>query len=314
MAGASNTERRSSYVMESTAGTTPSTPGFNRLPANSLNMTANPRVTEQRSITAGGQRTGVTRNGFAVSGSLSSGLIYGEFDDFFASLFQSDWSSNSMKNGESTKSMTLEDSIPQGAGGSKAYLRYRGVEASAATLTLTAGQDAQISFDLLGSGSDDAATTAITGSTYTDPTSIDVIGSGSDIGTIAMSGMGTLDCMRSCEVRFAYEGKEEQLKLSSDDLCGISRGALIPVVTGEFYVEDNFVSIYNAARSGTDFQLTIPIGSVANKKYDLVFFSCEFVEAPLVTGENGPAFQNFTIMPKYKDSESCTVRIRRNLA
>lgn len=314
MAGASNTERRSSYIMESTAGTTPSTPGFNRLPANTLNLTANPRISEQRSITAGGQRTGITRNGFAVSGSMSSGLIYGEFDDFLASVFQDTWESDVLKNGSETKSMTIEDSIPQGAGGSKAYLRYKGVEASAATLGLTAGQDAQISFDLIGIASDDAATTAITGSTYTDPSSIDVIGSGSDIGTIAMTGMGTLDCMRSCEVRFAYEGKEEQLKLGSNDLCGISRGSLIPVVTGEFYVEDNFVAIYNAARAGTDFQLTIPIGSVANKKYELVFFACEFTEAPLVTGESGPAFQNFTIMPKYKDSESCTVRLTRAVA
>lgn len=314
MAGASNTERRSSYVVETTAGTTPSTPAFNRLPFNTLNMTANPRVNEQRSITAGGQRTGITRNGFAVSGSASSGLIYGEFDDFFKTLFQGDWASNVLKNGDERHTVTIEDTIPQGQGGSLSYLRYRGVEATAATLALTAGSDATISFDLIGVGSDDAATAAITGSTYTDPTSIDVIGSGSDIGTITMSGMGTLDCMRSAEVRFAYEGKEEQLKISSDDLCGISRGAMIPVISGEFYIEDNFVSIYNACRAGTEFALTIPIGSVTNKKYDLYFPKCEFSEAPLVTGESGPAFQNFTIMPKYDSTEACTVRMRRALA
>ena len=313
MAGASNTERRSSYVVETAAGTTPATPAFKRLPFNTLSMTANPRISEQRSITAGGQRTGLTRNGFAVSGSASSGLIYGEFDDFFKSLFQNDWSSDVLKNGEGVHAVTIEDTIPQGQGGALSYMRFRGVEATAGTLSLTAGQDATISFDFLGVASDDAATTAITGSTYTDPTSINVIGSGSDVGTIAMSGLGTLDCMRSCEVRFTNEGKDEQLKLSSNDLCGINRGAMLPTISGEFYVEDNFITIYNASRAGTSFALTIPIGSVSGSKYDLFFPKCEFSETPLITGESGPAFQNFTILPMYDDTQACTVRMRRAL-
>jgi hypothetical protein len=314
MAGASNTERKTSIVIETTAGSTPATPSFKRLPVNVLNMSANPRVVEQRSIIAGGQRTGISRNGFAVSGSLSSGLIYGEFDDFFESMFQGSFASDVLKNANDTVAMTIEDSIPQGSGGSLAYLRYRGVEATGGTLNLVAGQDAALSFDLIGSGSDDAATSIITGATYADAGSFDTIGSGSDIGTITMSGMGDLDCMRSCEVRFTKEGKDENLRISSDDLCGISRGAMLPVVAGEFYVEDNFVDIYNASRAGTSFALTIPIGSVANEKYELFFPDCEFVEAPLVTGENGPAFQNFSIMPKFDTTEDCTVRLTRNIA
>lgn len=311
MSGAGNNERRSSYVAETTAGTTPATPAFNRLPFNTLNMSANPRIGEQRSITAGGQRTGLSRNGFAVSGQASSGLIYGEFDDFFASLLQADWATNVLKNGTDQNTVTIEDTIPQGTGGSLAYMRYRGVEVTNGTLNLTAGQPANVSFDLIGIGSDDAATTAITGATYSDPSSVDAMNSGTDIGTILMSGLGTLDCMRSAEVRLTNEGKDEQLRLSSADLCGISRGTMVPTITGEFYVEDNFVTIYNANRSGTSFALTIPIGSVSGSKYELYFPKCEFSEAPLVTGESGPAFQNFTILPMYDSTEACTVRLTR---
>ena len=99
MAGATNTERGSGYILESIANTTPSTPAFKSLPFSALNLTANPRVREQKSITAGGQRTGLTRSGFGVSGSASGGLIYGEYDDFLASLFQADWASDVLKNG-----------------------------------------------------------------------------------------------------------------------------------------------------------------------------------------------------------------------
>ncbi len=313
MAGAANNERLVSAVVEATAGTTPTTPAFKRQSFSTFNMTANPRTTENRSVGARGQRTGVALNGFAVSGTASSGLIYGEFDDFLASLFQADWASNVLKNGAGSKTFTIEDSIPQGQGGALSYLRYRGVEASGGSLSLTAGDNANLSFDLIGTGSDNATPTAISNATYTASTAFDVIGSGSDIGTITMSGLGTLDCMQSAEVQFTYDGKDEQLRIASDDICGVSRGSMLPTVTGAFYIEDNFMAIYNACRAGTEFALTIPIGSTTLKKYDLFFPRCKFSEAPLVTGESGPALQNVTVLPMYDTTEACTVRMRRNL-
>ncbi len=141
-----------------------------------------------------------------------------------------------------------------------------------------------------------------------------MIGSGADIGTITMSGLGTLDCMSECTVDFGVAAKEDQPRLSSDDACGINRGVMRPTVTGRFYIEDNFVSIYNAARAGTDFALTIPIGSTSGEKYELYMPSCEFVEAPLELGDTGPAFQTFSIMAKYDSGISGTCRLTRAIS
>lgn len=314
MAGASNINRLYAYILETTQGTTPATPGFTRLPFATLNMTADPRVSENKNVAHKGQRSSIIRNGIAVSGSAQGPLIYGEYDDFLASLFQADWSSDVLVNGEGTVAMTIENTIPQGEGAAVAYNRYRGVEAVGGSIALAVGEQAQISFDLIGIGSDDAATSAISGATYTDVSSTDALSSHADIGVITMSGLGTLSCLRSLTMDFAIEGKDEQQKLSSNDLCGITRGAMVPTLSGEFYVEDSFVAAYNAARAGTDFALTVPIGSVSGSKYTIEFPSCEFTAANLQTGENGPAFQPVTIMPKYNSGIGGTCRITRAVA
>lgn len=312
MAGSSNLERRVSTIKEATVAVTPATPAFTRSAANAFNMKAIPITEDQMGRHGKGQRTDTVDSGFTVTGSLSGGLIYGEFDDLLASLLQGTWTSNVLKNAELTQSFSVEETIPQGAGqATLAYQRYRGVEATSGQLVLEAGKSAALSMDLMGRVSESCATAAITGSTYTAPASTKVIGSGTDIGTITMSGMGTLDCMQSCTINFAFGGRAEQRHITSNDLCGISRGGFVPVITGKFYVEDNFRTIFNAARLGTEFELTIPIGSVTGKKYSIVFFACRFIESTLEDGEDGPALQAFTIHPKYKTSEDAMIKITR---
>ncbi len=314
MTGAANVDLQEAYVNEVTAGTTPATPAFTKTSFDTLTLSAAPRISESFPRAAKGQRGGIGRNGIAVTGSAQGKLIYGAYDDFLASLFQADWSSDVLINGQGQNTMSIEQAIPQGAGGAFAYTRFRGIEVVTGQLSLTAAQDASVSFDLIGSGSDPATPTAIAGATYADPTETAIIGSGSDIGTITMSGFDPLDCMESASVDFGVADKSEQPRLSSDDACGINRGAMRPTITGRFYVEANFISVYNASRTGTEFALTIPIGQVTNKKYELYFPKCEFTETPLQTGETGPAFQSFTILPKYDSGIGGTCRLTRAIA
>lgn len=315
MAGASNLEVRDAFIVETAPGTTPATPAFKKSSFDTISMTGNPRVSESFPRAAYGQRFAVGRNGIAVAGAARGKLIYGEYDDFWASLFQDDWTANVLVNGQSQIAMTIEQSIPAGAGSATLhYMRFRGVEVVTGRLNLTAAQDATVEFDLLGSGSDDAAAAIIAGATYADPTETAIIGSGADIGTITMSGF-TLDCMESCTIDFGVTSKEEQPRISSNDACGITRGVMRPVITGRFYVEDELLDIYNAARNGgADFALTIPIGSVTTKKYELYFPACQFVEAPLETGDTGAAFQTFRILPKYNAGIGGTCRLTRAIA
>lgn len=300
MAGASNNERQDAYIAEVTPGTTPATPAFTKVPFDELQMTGNPRISEAQLIAFQGQRSGIGRNGIAVAGQARGKLLYGEYDTFFESLFQDQWTTDVLINDYEQYTMTIEQGIPEGAGGTMHYTRFRGVEAVSGTIVLTAGQDAEVTFDLIGFGSDDAANTIIAGATYTDPTNTNVLGSGSDIGTINFGSLSLTSCIQSLTIDWGVVGKDEQLRISSDDACGINRGVMRPIITGNFYVETDFLEVYNEARNGTTtFAMTVPLGSVTTEKYTIEFPACQFVEAPLITALEGPAFQQFRILPIY---------------
>lgn len=313
MAGADSTEVQDAFVAETVVGTTPATPSFLKSSFDLVDMSGNPRISEAFSRAARGERSAIGRNGFSIAGSCRGKLIYGEYDLLWQSLFQGSWSSDILINGKSQSAVTVEQAVPQGAGGTTMYTRFRGVEAVTGRLELVAGQDTSVNFDLIGAGRDAATTTPIAGATYADPTVTEIIGSGSDIGTITMTGL-TLDCINRVVVDFGVVGKEEQPRVSSDDPCGISRGTMRPRIEVQFYVEANALSLFNEAAAASNFALTIPMGSTTNQKYQLFFPSCEFIQSKLTPREQGAVFIDGIILPIYDSGIGGTARLTRAIA
>ena len=311
MTGTASSQLRSAIVAETTPGTIVSTPGFTTL-HRPLELTATPSSTFSRSLISGGARLGRGISGIPVAGRLSSApIVYGVWDALLATVLQGAWASDVLKDGKAFTTVTCENTMPAGVGGTATMTRFRGVEGTGATLRLTSGQEATIDMDLVGMGSDDATTTAIAGATYTDPSEADPLSSGSDVGTIAFNGY-TLDCFESMEIAFTYENKTPQAKIGSDDLCGVTRGDLLPAITANAYIESNFLEIYNASRARhTAFSVTIPLGSVTGEKYTIVFPTCYFGSAPVdVSGTN--LMQTIQIMPVYDaTTEDAVVKITR---
>lgn len=313
MAGTASSQLRSAYTVEATLATIPTTPGFTTLHS-ALKMSAKPNTIEGRSLVAGGARMSHGVDGIDVTGSLdSASLIYGVYDDLLATLLQSTWSSDVMKDGKATTTVTVENTMPAGAGGASTMLRYRGVEALSGSLKLQARSAAELSLTMAGRGSDDATTTAIAGATYADPTEADPLSSGADVGTIVFDTF-TLDCMESLEINFGFENRDLQPKIGSDDLCGITRGDFLPVLTSNMYIEANFLAIYNAARARhAAFEVTVPIGSVTGEKYTLVFHACHFGSTEIDTG-SASMMQKVEILPAYSISDACVVTLTRAIA
>ncbi|MEB3419903.1 phage tail tube protein [Salipiger marinus] len=312
MAGTASSQLRSAHILEATPGTIPATPAFTTLHA-PARLTGTPQTLEGRSLVAKGGRLGRGINGIDVTGTLEDSLKYGVYDHFLATLLQGTWSSDVLKDGKAQTTVAVENALPAGVGGTSTMMRFRGVEAVSGTLNLTARQAAALNLTLAGLGSDDATTTAITGATYTDPTVVDPLSSGADVGTIVFEDI-TLDCMQSLEINFAFEGRDLQPKISSNDLCGITRGDFLPVLTANIYLEANFLEIYNAARARHDpFSVTIPLGSVTGEKYTIEFPRCHFASTSIDTTGTA-AMQNVTIHPEYSTSDSATVIITRAVA
>ena len=312
MAGTSSNQLRSAYVAETTAGTTPATPGFTTCDTAIL-INATPNISEQKSLTTKGARADQAVIGREVSGTMADKLIYGNYDGWLETLLQGAWASDVLKDGKSVKTMTVENAIAAGEGGTNTMMRYRGVQAVSGSITAAANEDIQFSFDVRGMGSDDATTTAITGATYTDPTNTTPLTSGLDVGTITIAGY-TVDCIMRVEMQFEYDDRSDQPKIGTYDLCGITRGALVPVINVRLYVEANFAAMLNAARSNhTAFAVTVPLGSVSGSKYTVEFPSCKFAAGTLDFG-TADAMHDVVINPLYDDSEACVVKITRAVA
>lgn len=312
MTGIASNQLRSAFVAESTAGTTPSTPSFTTSDV-PMNMTAAPNIVEHRSLAAKGEAVETAIAGIDVTGNMSGTLVYGAYDTFFESLLQGAYSTNVLKIAKTTKTVTVENAIGAGAGGTLTMMRYQGVEATGGSLTLNSNAEIGFSFDLTGMGSSDTTTSAITGASYTDQTERAPLTCGVDVGTIAFGGY-TLDAFESATINFNYEGREAQTVLGSTfTKDGITKGALLPEITARVYVDSNFSALYNAARD-TDhslFSVTFPLGSVSGKKYTLLFPKCKFTGSNIdFTGTN--AMQDVTIRAMYDEAtEDASVKLTR---
>jgi|TARA_R110000803_G_scaffold99579_1_gene167684 hypothetical protein len=312
MTGTASNQLRSAFVAEATAGTTPSSPAFTNSDV-PINMTAAPTIVEHRSLAAKGEAVETAIAGIDVTGNMSGSFVYGAYDDFFESLFQGTWATNVLKNAKTTQSVTVENAITAGAGGTSTMMRYQGIEAVGGSLTLASNADITFAFDLMGMGSIDTSTSGIGSASYTDQTERDPLTSGVDVGTIAFAGY-TLDAFESATINFNYEGREAQNKLGSSFIKnGLTLGAAMADITARVYVDANFSALYNAARD-TDhslFAVTFPLGSVGGKKYTLLFPKCKFTGANLdFTGNN--AMQDVSIRALYDEaSEDASMKLTR---
>lgn len=312
MAGAATNTVRSAFVAETTTAVIPTNPAFQTLHGGA-NLSSEAQTIESRSRSTGGARSGVAYIGSDNEGTLEAPLIYGVYDDWLATLLQGTWASNVLKDGKARSTLTVENAVPAGAGGTLTYLRFRGVEAQGGSLNLAARQEAALSMQLFADGSDDGTTIALTGATYADPGNAVPLTSGADVAGITFDGY-TLDCMQSLEVQFAFENRDQQDRIGSDDKCGMSRGDCLPVLNANMYVEANFLAIYNASRGPHDsFSVSIPIGQVTGEKYLIEFPSCRFGSTAIdQSGAN--VMQRVQILPQYDDTEACVIKVTRAIS
>lgn len=311
MAGTSSSSLRSAHVAATATGDAPATPAFTTSHA-ALRLTAPATPIESSSLISGGARLGQGIAAIPVSGEMSeTPLIYGAFDDLIETLLQGTWASDVLEDAKASNSLYVENAIPAGEGGTLTMTGFRGVEAVGGTLNLASGAAANLSLNFLGTGSTDTYTTILTDATYTDPTNIEPLSSGVDVGTITAAGY-TLDCMESATIEFAFEERDPQPKIGSDDMCGILRGKFKPVINANFYLEANFAAIYNAARDSgaSTFAVTFPIGSVSGEKYTLTFPACRFGGTE-IDFSSATVMHTVPILPQYSEADGCVCILTR---
>lgn len=170
---ATGSSAKFSYVVESTAGTTPANPAFNEFSINdfSLQMTkdtfTDPSIQSDRQthfFKHGNKKIGgnVAVTLLGVGASPTGNTL---FDPWLESVFNSAWVSNVLKIGNTVKNFTVEKilSTPDNI---KHYFRYKGVQATSLSLEVALNAPVKATFGFMGLSEDAVATTALTGATY----------------------------------------------------------------------------------------------------------------------------------------------------
>lgn len=179
------------YIAESTYGTTPSTPVFQKLRHTSCSLALSKNSSQSNELRDDRQVSDLRHGAYQVGGDIGFELSATTFDDLVEAVMCGTWTTNVLKAGTTRRSFTFERYFADIAGVDKPFHRFTGCEIN--TLALSVTPDARVtgSFGVLGQNML-TDTAIITGATYGNETTTDGLDSftgtltegGSSIGVI----------------------------------------------------------------------------------------------------------------------------------
>ena len=300
---------RMAYIAEVTAGTTPATPAFQVLRVTGESLVSSKQTVQSQEIRADKNVADLVKTGFSVGGTLNSEFSDATFEDLMESVMRSTWSTDELINGITPKSFTFEKTME--AGGTDVYTRYRGCYVDSMTIAAQARSIVEINMDIMGLGIDDAATTIVSGATYTAATTSEVMPAGTHVGTITVAG-ATLPAIHGFSLTIASNNRE-QMQIASDDLAGVALGQCI--VTGTLNLYFDSEDEYNLIVNHTSAAINIPLGSATGEKYTITMPICKLMSGdPIASGNGNDVAFDVEFQAQYDSGISGTVEINRNVA
>ena len=186
MAFADSSETEIAFIPESTFGTTPATPAFQRMRVTSEDLTGEQQTVVSNELRPDAEVADLIRVGESATGNLPFELSFGaEFDTLFEHALRGTFSGNDLKGGTEKKSMTIEKRHETGA--TDHYFRYVGCRVGSFSLNLRAQEIVTGAIQV--QGLNEATDTAIiAGATYQDANANAVMAA-PDVGVITVGGV-----------------------------------------------------------------------------------------------------------------------------
>lgn len=251
-------------VSETTMGTTPATPAFQKLRdrGGSRLHVNRPRLeaSERRSDRTLGSTFGGIGGG---SGRIQTLLFHETFmHDLFEMALCGSFSTNTLKNGTALKPYTFERKVP--AGTNTIYDRLTGALVDKMALSVVPNQEATVDFDLMAMGGD-SDSTIITGATYLDPSTGEAADYG-DVTSISLFGLTGFSLVR-LDLGVA-NNIAPQPKLGQRDMAGLRLGKQRVSGMAQIYCEDPAFYAAGLANTTGSIGFTIgPLGSTSGARY-----------------------------------------------
>lgn len=309
MAFANASETRLAFVTESAFGVTPATPTFQnlRFTGESLNLDRENVVSNE--IRPDRNVPDLIQVGGGASGGFDFELSYGTFDTLLESVMQNAWNADVLKNGITPKFLTLEKTFELGA--TDSFIRYTGMAADTLSLNCAARQIVTGSFGFMGKGGS-ADTSIISGATYTDATTTDVLDAASSFANLTVEGVSPSPRLMSVALNIT-NNLRMQPEIGAIDTAGIGSGRFEVTGTIEAYFETN--DLYSQFLAGTGVGLSFTVGKVTTEKYTIECPRIKFETAEAVAGGNDTdVMVSLGFRALYDAVEECSLIITREVA
>ena len=307
------------YIKETTWGTTPGTPVFQKLRLTGESFAYNPETVVSSELNPNRDVSDVILTSAGASGGFNFELSYGTFDDILASLLYADWSTNVLVNGTKQNPLTFEKRFYRGkdADGSSDlfdYLRFSGMVANTMNLSISANEIITGSFDFMGKGatSDDDI---ITGATYTEAGTTPVLSASHDVGTLTLTGAG--DSGYSPKIMSVSLDVNNNLQgagiVGSVDYANIGAGSFNVSGSLELYYEN--LDMYAAFLASTELALSLTLGKTSGSKYTIEIPRLKLSSCNIVAeGQNSYVMCSSEFQGLKDSSLGATMKITRAVA
>jgi hypothetical protein len=278
---ANTSETTFAFVPETTLGTTPTSPSFQKLRITSEGLDYNINNTTSNEIRPDADISDLIQVGANVTGDFSFELSYGsEFDTIFEHALRGAFASSRLDAGTDKKSLTFEKTFEVGS--PDEYFRFEGCRVGQLSMSVQANSVITGTVSVNGLSSSNT-TSELSGATYTDGNTNDVMAAPDAANITVGSTSGTL---YFTDLSFQVNNNlRQQNAIGSLAAVGIGYG--IREVTGSMtaYFDATSGQMYDDFVAGTEASLSFELSDGTNT-YTVNFPRIKYQSGRVVAGGN----------------------------
>lgn len=308
MATATGANVREAWVLETVAGTTPTSPAFQEInfTSEAIGLTVDTIVDE--TIRKDGQLSDVTSGNRQVGGNMPASLRYGEFDVFLEAALGGTWDvgvptagTDQLKSGTEVRSYTIERFHEDVV----AYFRNTGIQFSGFTLNRDANAITTIDFTVVGLNQT-TATSELAGATYAGVSTVEPMNAFN--GSFDINGQ-TDACVTTMSLSLD-RANEAQFCIGSD----ISTEQVVTTsdVTGSLSITFEDLTAYTLFNAQTYFALEIVLEDAAGNEIKFILPRIKYTSADIPVSGKGVITQSYEITATHDVTTGTNLIIERN--
>lgn len=296
---------RLSFIKETVYGTMPTTPAFTNARYTSETLKHLRQTITSNEVRSDRNVSDLIQVAGGAEGALNFEMSYGAFDTLLEAAMCGAWTTNVLKNGSARTSFTFEKLFEQGT--TDTYVRYTGMMVDSMSLNIQTQQIITGSFNFMGKGGS-VGTAILSGATYTDSVTNDVMNSGTNFASLAITGGGTPKLTGlSLDIK---NNARMQPVVGSIDSAGVGLGRCVVTGTATMYFEDK--AAYELFLNGTSSDITFAIGGASSKKYTFLLPKIKFSDGDIpVQGNDQDVILSLPFQGLYDSTTGATMQITR---